>query len=43
VEPTRNERFERIFREHYAAIRGYLSSPNNASPRQREPTIGIAM
>jgi RNA polymerase sigma-70 factor, ECF subfamily len=36
VEPTRNERFETLFREHYAAVRGYAL---RRGPRDTAPDV----
>jgi RNA polymerase sigma-70 factor, ECF subfamily len=36
VEPTRNDRFESLFREHYAAVRGYAL---RRAPRDMAPDV----
>ena len=44
MEPTRNERFERIFREHYAAVRSYAlrRAPPDMAPDVVAETFLVA-
>ena len=44
MEPTRNERFERIFREHYAAVRSYAlrRAPSDMAPDVVAETFLVA-
>lgn len=44
MEPTRNERFERIFREHYAAVRSYAlrRAPSDTAPDVVAETFLVA-